>query len=327
MMRRHAPTFMTSTYVAGLVFSFALVGPAAHAGTFEFIDNLFTFREDQKERVAPRRTLPPVIVNVPSYDERDASGWSNYYSREDLVARDYTPGSASKVMRPAPESPDSEETYWRMMQERMAEEARRQQAAVAANRIYVGEPGTAPAPTSGAYDRSIGSGTPIGNPVGDWRSTERNDALAPRPGDFDYVAPTAMDDDRWQSEDLQGGRIVTATPRVLPAAQQPARPAENNANKGGYDAPAEYANDSRYVDFNEQGQVVKYRVQKGDTLSGIAGQPAIYENWKLWPLIYSANRGAIGKSPANLKVEQKLGIPRGYTEQQAKEAEARSGRR
>jgi hypothetical protein len=318
MMRRHAPTFV--------MLSFALLAPAAHAGTFEFIDNLFTFREDQKERVAPRRTLPPVVVDVPYYDERDASGWSNYYTREDLVARDYTPGSASKVMRPAPEAADSEESYWRMMQDRMQQ----REAARSETRVYVGEPGTGPGMQLGGYGSAPGNlagGTRIGNPVNDWRSGAADPGMGPRPGDFDYVAP-AYENDRFAQEDLRGGQIVTGSPRVLPESKLAPRSAPRSAlNTGGHGAPAEYEGDPRYVDFNSQGQVVKYKVQKGDTLSGIAGQPAIYENWKLWPLIYSANRGAIGKSPANIKVNQNLGIPRDYTDQQAREAEARAGKR
>jgi nucleoid-associated protein YgaU len=67
-------------------------------------------------------------------------------------------------------------------------------------------------------------------------------------------------------------------------------------------------------------------VQKGDSLGGIAGQEAIYGQPQLWPLIYSANRKAIGKNPHALKKGQALEIPRDYTETQAKEAMKRAGK-
>lgn len=293
--------------------------PAVHAGTFSWVDDLFTFREDQKERVAPRRRLPPVEVSVPHYPARDVENWSNYYTREDLVADTYVPGSASKVMRPGPEAADSPQQYWRLMQDRMA----RQQANAGESSVFVGEPGTGPG-MENTLQGDVGNAIQIGAPKGDWRSeggryssedsSARRYGMQPRPGDYDYVGGDWVEKNRWKPEDMaNGGRVVASQ------------------GGGGYvetkQAPSQYRNDPRYVGFNERGQVNKYKVQKGDTLSGIAGQKAIYDNWKLWPLIYSANKTAIGGRPTNLKIDQKLGIPRDYSGKQAKEAESRAGKR
>ncbi|PIZ31496.1 MAG: hypothetical protein COY40_01815 [Alphaproteobacteria bacterium CG_4_10_14_0_8_um_filter_53_9] len=280
---------------------------AAHAGTFAWIDDLFTFREDQKERVAPRRMLPPVEVAVPYYPEEDATSWSGYYTREDLAVEDSV-GGGSKVLRPAPGSATPQQ-YWSTMQDRMAV----QRAEDTQGRMYIGDPGTGPYMGSG----TLPQGVQIGAPVGDWRtesapgddSAARRYGMQPRPGDFDYVpAPASRFEDTRRLDD--GGRTATSPPSRMTGGRSTL-----------------YQNDPRYVDFNNKGEVTKYSVQRGDSLSTIADQSAIYDNWKLWPLIYSANKRAIGGNPHNLKVKQHLGIPRDYTEAQAKEAEKKAGRR
>jgi hypothetical protein len=41
-----------------------------------------------------------------------------------------------------------------------------------------------------------------------------------------------------------------------------------------------------------------YIVIKGDCLSKIAGMKDIYDNWKLWPAIWEANKGGVRSAPA-----------------------------
>jgi nucleoid-associated protein YgaU len=79
----------------------------------------------------------------------------------------------------------------------------------------------------------------------------------------------------------------------------------------------------------EQGREVtrlpdNYTVQKGDSLSTISGQDQIYGNWQLWPLIYDANRTQITKDPDLIYPQQNLGIPRGYSVQEAEQARQRA---
>lgn len=65
-----------------------------------------------------------------------------------------------------------------------------------------------------------------------------------------------------------------------------------------------------------------YIVQPGDSLSGISDQEQIYGDWKLWPLIYDANRDQID-DPDLIHPEQNLGIPRDYTMEQMDSARGR----
>jgi nucleoid-associated protein YgaU len=109
---------------------------------------------------------------------------------------------------------------------------------------------------------------------------------------------------------------------------EPLAATSTTAPKGNVIKPDEaLRSDPRYTSFDDQGKVTGYVVQGGDTLSTISGQEAIYGKTTLWPLIYSANRKVIGNSPKKLKTKQQLVIPRDYTEEQAKEAEKKAGRR
>lgn len=281
-----------------LVLSSGVVAPA-HAGLFEWVDGMFTFREDQKERVAPRRTLPPIMVYSPSYDEQTHQGWSGYYTRQDLVPQTYIAGSGSKVMRP-----EGGGTYG----SGGGYGTGGVQRGGPSDRVFVGEPGQGPGMRMG--DSNVGGATRIGAANQDWRDENYQgaDPMGSRAGDYNHRLHPAE-------------RDVYGSPRGGIAA---------NATRQATIANGDYAGDDgngRYVDFNDQGQVTKYKVQSGDTLSGIAEQPRIYDNWKLWPLIYSANRKSIGGNPANLKVEQRLDVPRDYTDAQARDAERRAGRR
>jgi hypothetical protein len=271
-------------------FALALVlqAQAAHAGTFEWIDDLFTFREDQKERVSPRRSIPPIQVYSPSYDDRTHAQWSNYYTQPNLVPQTYIAGSASKVMRPVAPPAGSGGSY---------EDCVTRCMGGGSGGTFVGDPGQGPGMQYG--DANVGGRTRIGSAMNDWRSEGYGgDPLNSRPGDYNH--------------------------------RLHANNADGYLGQKGYGRTMQYgdqAAEGAYIRFNNEGQVTGYAVQKGDTLSGIADQPRIYDNWKLWPLIYSANRGVIGRNPNRIYPNQELDIPRDYTDQQARDAQRKAGRR
>ncbi|MFZ2586590.1 MAG: hypothetical protein WAZ18_00470 [Alphaproteobacteria bacterium] len=253
----------------------------AHAGMMEWVDDVFTFREDQKERVSPRRALPPKVVVSPYYDERQHDSWSNYYTRTDLQVQNAASGSASKVMRPAT-PPDGQGGYDRGFgQTRSA--------------AYIGEPGTGPGMNLGAADARVNGDTRIGNAVRDWRDGAPSDPLGGRAGDYNYRLHAGNADDGYSGQRVYRGDGSGSI--------------ENGEGGNGWSG----------------GKADTYTVERGDTLSGIADKPQIYDNWKLWPLIYSANRKVIGRDPDNLKPQQNLDIPRDYTDKQARAAERKAG--
>jgi hypothetical protein len=67
----------------------------------------------------------------------------------------------------------------------------------------------------------------------------------------------------------------------------------------------------------------QYTVQRGDTLWGISGRPAIYNDVYMWPLIYQANHQRID-DPDVLLPSQVLAIPRDYTREAAETARHRA---
>lgn len=293
----------------------------AHAGMLGWMDDAFTFRKEQKPLITPRRTaVPPRVVVQPYYPNDEHVAWSNFYTRTDLEPQDYLSSSASKVMRPSPQqaaasSPAQADGGWPAIAERAAANAQAEAEGSAPN-VMIGDPGDSPMMASG--DAQVGRATRIGPAVQDWREDGKAQ-IASRPGDYDYRAPV-------------GGNTVTAAndPNIAIGTPQ----AAGDDSKGGSTitfttdkTAADTSGDPRYVAHNAKGQVTKYKVQGGDTLSSISGQPAIYGTWKLWPLIYSANRSAIGGSPTNLKVQQRLDIPRDYTQKQADDAERKAGGR
>lgn len=283
--------FAYSRYALAL--ALVLQAQAAHAGTFEWIDNLFTFREDQKERVSPRRSLPPIQVYSPNYDDRTHAQWSNYYTRNDLVPQTYIAGSASKVMRPAAPPPGHGGGYGGGSFEDCVSHC-----TGGSGSTFIGDPGQGPGMQYGGSN--VGGRTQIGSAMRDWRDEGYGgDPIGSRPGDYNHRLHAS-------STGRDGGQRT-------------------------YGRSFEYGDRAQaegpYVRFNGEGQVTGYQVQRGDTLSGIADQPRIYDNWKLWPLIYSANRGVIGRNPNRIYPKQELEIPRGYTDQQARDAQRRAGSR
>lgn len=283
----------------------------AHAGMLGWMDSAFTFRKEQKPLVAPQRggNVPPKAVVQPYYPNDEHVSWSNFYTRTDLETQDYLSSSASKVMRPRPQdsaarSPAQAQGGWNAIAERAAENARAEAEQEGTNTVMIGEPGEGWGMNSGSSN--VGRATRIGPAVEDWRN-EGSSGISSRPGDYDYRAPA-------------GSYAQAETPGVAIGDANPTAPRASSVTPY-------TGNDPRYVEQNDQGQVTKYKVQGGDTLSSISDQPAIYGNWKKWPLIYSANRGAIGSKPSNLKREQRLDIPRDYTSQQEQDAIKRSGGR
>ncbi len=286
----------------------------AHAGMLGWMDDAFTFRKEQKPLVAPQRggNVPPKAVVQPYYPNDEHVSWSNFYTRTDLETQDYLSSSASKVMRPRPQdsaarSPAQAQGGWNAIAERAAENARAEAEAEGTSTVMIGEPGEGWGMQSGSSN--VGRATRIGPAVQDWRN-EGGSGMTSRPGDYDYRAPTG----NYAQAETSGIAIGEANPTAP-------------RSSGGGVTTFASSDDARYVEHNAQGQVTKYKVQGGDTLSSISDQPAIYGNWKKWPLIYSANRGAIGSKPSNIKRDQRLDIPRDYTSQQEADAIKRSGGR
>ena len=287
-----------------------------------WLEDTFTFRKDQKPLVAPNRiSTPPKLVVQPYYPNDQHVSWSNFYTRTDLEPQDYLSSSASKVMRPSQQeraagTPAQAKGGWPAIAEQAAQnaQAEAEAEAPAGGNIMIGDAGDGPGMRNGSS--SVGRETRIGAAVEDWRG-EGKSQMASRPGDYDYRAPV--------------GTVAETPGMASNIAINDANPtAGATAGRGGgittFDTTGNSDNDPRYVGHNAKGQVTKYAVQGGDTLSSISGQPAIYGTWKKWPLIYSANRRAIGSSPTNIKRDQRLDIPRDYTQQQADEAERKAGR-
>jgi hypothetical protein len=277
--------------------------PAAHAGMLPWMDRLFTFREDQKPAIQPTGISTPKHVLQPYYPTKDHNVWSNYYTRPDLQAQDYLSSSASKVMRP-PEGSGDGKLGWDDM------EKGARQASIP--NIHIGEPGMGLGMLDS--DANVGRETKISTPIHDWREGETKTGLNSRPGDFDYKASVT---DRGRLD--AGGSIIEENLSANSKA------VSSSKTKTGA-AESVYRHDPRYVEFNDGGMVTGYKVQKGDTLSTISAQPAIYGKSNLWPLIYSANHAVMGKNPNNLKHNEKLNIPREYSDQQAKDAQARAAK-
>jgi nucleoid-associated protein YgaU len=299
----------------------------AHAGMFGWVDSMFTFREEQKDRVAPRRVLPPKEVYVPTYDQRDHEAWSQYYTQPNLQAEDYLAGSGSKVMR-APEQPKPNVNTAGVAasppprgDEAWPEYAPYGDRAGENPNIVIGDPD---ATSEFVPSARLGIGTRVGPPVRDWRDGPVDGyGEVSRPGDYDYKSSPQQ---KYASPAVLDHALVEVPGRLgLTGRGMPL--SDDGRVPGDMTTLSEDSHDSRYMARNAQGQVTRYKVQRGDSLGGIAAQEAIYGNWKLWPLIYSGNRKVIGRDPENLSVGSKLIIPRGYTPAQAREAERRAGKR
>jgi hypothetical protein len=59
----------------------------------------------------------------------------------------------------------------------------------------------------------------------------------------------------------------------------------------------------------------RYRVQRGDTLWSISGQPTIYHNALMWPILYRANRQQL-RDPDLIYPQQLLAVPRQLSQEE-----------
>ena len=307
----------------------ALLGAAVASGSFiyappafalfEFFDDFFVFREDQKDLVRPQRNVRPKHIMVPHYNTEDAGEWARYYTRDDLKPVEYM-DNATRVMRP-PAEPDNQITdakwhagnipfqqaavqqpiqqayayyppgygpmypppgYQAMLWRQYAN----QQIMQRRQYVYIGEPGSGP--SRPIENRSnIGMKTKIGEPTRGWNSVPQDFAgAAPRVGDYNYKEPVRS---QVRAEDLS------------------------------YNEPGQVIIDSSHG----RAYPDQYTVQQGDTLSTISEQDQIYGDWALWPLIYGASQEQIS-DPDLIRPQQNLGIPRDYTPPQEQQARQRA---
>ena len=268
---------------------------------------MFTFREEQKPLVSPRKNVAPTYALQPSYSPADHAEWSAFYSRPDLVAQDYMVGSASKVMRAGGQNEENYEGY-----SSISERARRNAEAAREPNIAIGEPGD----SLGMYDGQVGRKTQIGDAINDWKNSSKS-TISSRPGDFDFEVPSARTGGQAGDGDILAETAPKFGGKSTPSTQN--LPTRSTASSMDPDGP--------YRAFNDAGEVTRYQVQRGDTLGNISAKPNIYNDASLWPLIYSANRKVIGRNPHALKTDQSLDIPRDFTPAQAKAARARAGSR
>ena len=312
MKRRQAQSYYA--LLSALAVLPMLAAGRVEAQTIGWMDRLFTFREEQKPMVnnSSRHRQTPRAVTQPYYNPNDHVTWSQFYTRTDLMAQDGIVGSASKVMRTAPLPdelvPVQPEVVANMeapggylsIGDRALQNAREGRP----QNIQIGEPGQGPGMLEG--DSRVGRGTQVGAPVNDWRYNAGPN-LQSRPGDFDY----------------QGGTQRAAGEVLAETAPKFTLPGTATAGSAEVRRPG----DDVYLEYNGKDEVTRYRVQRGDTLGTIAAQPKIYNEAALWPLIYTANRKTIGGNPNTIKPKIDLTIPRDYTDEQAKTARSRAGRR
>lgn len=280
-----------------------LVATTAHTASAEnWLDKMFTFREDQKHRIKPDQTMPPMEVLSPHYRSKDAQEWSRHYTRQDMQPTPYIDGSASLVMRPGNGKWQPAQRQQRNIQQNAQANrqgydaikwrAHQNEMAQNSSRTKIGAPG---AFIEQNDNQQIARKSIIGDPVTGWDSAARDgmNGTRSRPGDYDYKAPQQQ---RSAANLPTGGREVTKSSDY---------PAGSNGN---------------YLSMQRKNS---YAVQQGDTLSGISEKDSIYGDWKMWPLIYDANRNQI-KDPDAIYPKQNLGIPRNYTSQDASDARQRA---
>lgn len=308
----------------------------AHAGFFNWIDELTTFNKDQEKLFEPK----PVNPTPPApllYNDRDASGWSYFYTRKDLQPVDYISGSSSKVMRPEVDISQGHDqnTPGSLADGYVPGATALGNADPRLNAILVGPDGrpilgpdgrpitgydilarrgalnnVAQNPNSHLYmgeagshsgdqygNDQVGIRTQIGRPVNNWNSGPQVADMYPRQGDYDYAPPSQQGQ----------GYDVTRSPRIGGTGQVIAG-AGTGQQVGGVQG---------------YGKPNNYRVKPGDTLTGISSQKQIYGNWAMWPLIYDANRNQLS-DPDLIRPKQNLGIPRDYTNTQTQQAQQRA---
>ena len=333
----------------------AIHAPIAKAGVFSWLDQMTTYNEDQKRPFKKPYEGPPSPPAPLMYDAKEGATWSHYYTRGDLTPTDYIDGSASKVMRQDPQAaiaaarmdmgrsdpanpngylydanghvvmgPDGRPVtgYGALNRRNMMNSAQNNPN----SRVFIGDPGTmamndgaagrigAPSGYGRGYDNGysagdsryadngeVGAKTKIGKPINDWRSDAPypQPHITPQPGDFDYRGNAA-----------NGGRGLTVYNDLPQQGGRQLAPSGQHYAAG--------AGNSRVP-----GMPDNYTVQKGDTLSGISNKDQIYGDWKMWPLIYDANRSQI-TDPDLVYPNQQLGIPRDYTMKDADQARQRA---
>lgn len=295
-----------------LALALAWAPQAAHAGFFEWLDEATTFNEEQKRPLEPD-VLPKGPPAPLLYDTQEAGEWNQYYTRRDLVPVRHMDGSGTMVMRPKGTAeaqkygyvldrngnpimgPDGQPvTGYDLMQRRAALNKVRQNQ----GRLYIGEPERIPQ----RQEVNLGVKTRIGAPVQDWRDTDGPMQFDPQPGDFDY----------------HGNRRGAARFDHLQTYTDPPRRGGRQAYNDGRGQ-----HDDRYDPRFEEHFPDEYVVRKGDTLTEISEKDRIYGDWKMWPLIYDANRSQISH-PDLIYPEQRFGIPRDYTVDDAENARGRS---
>ena len=83
---------------------------------------------------------------------------------------------------------------------------------------------------------------------------------------------------------------------------------------------AERAKKAERAGHNRDKSLPAYHtVMRGETLPQIAGQPEVYNDQTLWPLLYRANRDQI-RDPAHIRPGQALRIPRNVSREETTEA-------
>ena len=282
----------------------------AHAGFFEWLDEATTYNEDQKRPLKPD-VLPQGPPAPLFYNTKEAQRWNQYHTRNDLVPVRTRDGAGSMVMRPKGTAeamrhgyvldqngnpilgPDGQPiTGYDLMQRRAALNEARQNR----GRLHIGEPERIPQ----RQEVNLGVKTRIGAPVQDWREQDGRMHFNPQPGDYDYAQ-----DQRNRRAIYDNMQTHTAPP------QRPYR----DYDGGKYTSQQGGDFDTHFPDH--------YIVRDGDTLTEISEKDRIYGDWKMWPLIYDANRSQISH-PDLIYPEQRFGIPRDYTIDDAENARSRS---
>ena len=333
-----------SSYTKLFFLSAAAVTSAqpAFAGLSDMVNNFFTFREEQKDLIRPNYTLPPKHVLVPYYDEGAAQKWSNYYTRDDL-APSVGMDDSTRVMRPRTHIPEPMQAASAQGQSRLNTQDRPftgQTDRLANNQpqalgfeaiarrdhmnrmnnldgnVYIGEPGANPAVDYNAGS-NVGKKVEIGEPKRPWNATTPDGYATSHPGDYDHNGNIDINAPRETYSHNSGYETGVSTSRV-----------------SGYNTQintqyAETTSGNRTF-ANMQPQPVQrpdlpteYVVRPNDTLSGISDKDRIYGDWKMWPIIYDANRTQIN-DPDLIQPQQRLGIPRDYNDNTVQNARTRA---
>ena len=275
--------------MAAVVAAMGMAQPA-QARVRDWLNDMTTFNEDQKRPVNkyPQANPPPSIY----YDPRSGDDWSQFYTGS-TSPQPYLNGSASMVVRPVgSELPEPSALGYDVFARRHYLNNNQP-----TGNVMIGEPGMG-SNGYGADDNTMIAMAPetraktyIGNPKEHWRNGPSGPYITARPGDFDYRGGAEADSRMAKSsvgDDIapvkNGGAVVVGDPK--------------------------YQGDGS----------TSYTVERGDSLSGISDKPKIYGDWKLWPLLYDANRGTIGHDPVFIKPGQNLGVPRDVTQADADKA-------